>query len=300
MSNSHPAAHHLLGIALMSVAMLTVPGVDGFAKALSADHSPLFVSWARYAVATVVVLPLAGLSHGGRAMFPTQRRLAHLVRTLLLVCSMTLYFFAIARIPLATAMAAFLVGPIIAVAVAVIWLGEELTRRKAISLTLGFAGALIIARPGGGFDPGVLLALAAGFCYGFYLVATRIAAFTASPLQTLAFQSLVGALIMTPQAVATWSWPVVGEFWMFAGLGAISLFSHGLSIAAFRHAGATTLAPLVYLELVSSASIGYFVFAEVPDLPTLAGAACIVLAGLILVKRTERKVAAAVAERRAG
>ena len=298
MVSPQPTASPRLGIALMSIAMLTVPGVDGFAKALSAEHSPLFVSWARYAVATLVVLPLAALSHGA-AVFPSTRRVPHFVRTLLLVCSMTLYFLAIARIPLATAMSAFFVGPIIAVVVAVTWLGEQLTPRKAASLALGFAGALIIARPGSDVDPGVLMALGAGVCFGCYLVATRMTAFSASPLQTLAFQSLVGALIMTPQAIATWSWPAGSEIWMFAGLGLISLFSHGLSISAFRHAGATTLAPLVYLELVSAAAIGYFAFAEVPDLPTLAGAACIVFAGLILVERTTRRKATTGSESRA-
>lgn len=275
----------------MSVAMLTVPGVDGFAKALSTEHSPLFVSWARYAVATVIVLPLAALSHGA-ALFPTRQRVPQLVRTFLLVCSMTLYFLAISRIPLATAISAFFVGPIIAVVVAVIWLREQLTRRKLMSLGLGFAGALVIARPGSSFDPGILMALGAGVCFGCYLVATRMTAMSASPLQTLAFQSLVGTLMMTPQAIATWSWPQSAELWMFAALGLISVFSHGLSISAFRHAGATTLAPPVYLELVSAAAIGYFAFAEVPDLATVIGAACIVLAGLILIERRQRRAAA--------
>ena len=289
----HPQPAHvaspLLGIGLMSVAMLTVPGVDGFAKALSADHSPLFISWARYAVASLIVLPLAAFSHGA-TMFPTRRRVPQLLRTLFLVSSMTLYFMAIARTPLASAMSAFFVGPIIAVLIAVFWLREHLTRRKAMSLMLGFAGALVIARPGSGFDPGILLALGAGVCFGCYLVATRMTALSASPLQTLAFQSLVGTLMMTPQAIATWSWPQPTEIWMFGALGLISVFSHGLSISAFRHAGATTLAPLVYLELVSAAAIGYFAFAETPDVGTMIGAACIVLAGLILIERRSRRV----------
>ena len=291
----HPQPAHvaspLLGIALMSIAMLTVPGVDGFAKALSADHSPLFISFARYAVASVIVLPLAAFSHGA-SLLPNRRRVPQLFRTFFLVSSMTLYFMAIARIPLATAISAFFVGPIIAVAIAVVWLREQMNWRKATSLGLGFAGALVIARPGGGLDPGILLALAAGVCFGFYLVTTRMTAMSASPLQTLAFQSLVGTLMMVPQAVFTWSTPRLDEVWMFAGLGLVSVFSHGLSISAFRHAGATTLAPLVYLELVSAAAIGYFAFGETLDIGTMIGAVCIVAAGLILIERKSRRTPA--------
>jgi drug/metabolite transporter (DMT)-like permease len=68
-------------------------------------------------------------------------------------------------------------------------------------------------------------------------------------------------------------------------LGAFSAVSHLLSIAAFRFADASTLAPLVYVELIGAAFIGYFVFSEVPGTSTIVGAALIVAAGLVLLKR---------------
>ena len=66
---------------------------------------------------------------------------------------------------------------------------------------------------------------------------------------------------------------------MFSAVG------HVLSIAAFRLSDASTLAPLVYVELIGAAVIGYFAFSEVPGLSTLVGAALIVAAGLILMRR---------------
>ena len=83
----------------MALAMLSIPTVDGLAKYLSAGYSPLFLGWARYAVATLIVLPIAAVRHGTR-VFPTEGRVSHVVRTLCLVISMTLYFLALARIPL--------------------------------------------------------------------------------------------------------------------------------------------------------------------------------------------------------
>jgi len=133
----------LPGIVLMAAAMLTIPLVDGLAKHLSATHSPLYISWARYAVACCVVLPFA-LSLHGRALLPKRDLGSHLLRTVFLMAAMTLYFLAIARTPLATAASAYFVGPIIAVLLAFLVLGERLTTRKVVALGLGFAGAMII------------------------------------------------------------------------------------------------------------------------------------------------------------
>ena len=146
---------------LMSIAMLAIPMVDGAAKYLSSAHSPLYISWARYAVACVIVVPIALARHGS-SFLPREQIGAHLGRTIFLVASMTCYFVAITHIPLAAANSAYFVGPIIAMVLAVAFLGEALTTRKIVSLVLGFVGTLIILRPTGSIDPGFLLALASG------------------------------------------------------------------------------------------------------------------------------------------
>jgi drug/metabolite transporter (DMT)-like permease len=81
-----------------------------------------------------------------------------------------------------------------------------------------------------------------------------------------------------------------GDLIVFAGGGGISAAGHLLSIVAFRFAGASTLSPLVYVELIGAASLGYLMFDEVPGLSTIAGAACIVMAGLVLLRSSTRRV----------
>jgi len=272
------------GILLMTLAMLSIPAVDGLAKYLSASYSPLFIGWARYAVASIIVLPSAAAIHGAR-LFPVEQRVSHVLRTVFLVVSMTLYIMAVARIPLATAISAFFVAPILAVPLAVVVLGERLTSRKLLSLALGFAGSMAILRPGGSIEPGILLALGAGVAFAFYIVATRQAARGSDPMKTLAFQCVVGTVLLTPQAVAAWSTPAWNDLVFFAGLGLFSALSHALSIAAFRLAPASTLSPLVYVELIGATAIGYFAFGDVPGATVIAGAALIVIAGLVLVQR---------------
>lgn len=269
---------------LMTLAMLSIPLVDGLAKYLSVSYSPLFISWARYAVACVIVLPIAAAKHGPH-LFPAEQRSSHILRTVFLVAAMTLYFLAIARIPLATAASTFFVGPIIAVVLSIVILGERMTPLKALSLALGFAGSIVVLQPGGSMDPGILLALGSGIFFAFYLVATRRASQGSDPVKTLALQCFTGALLLTPQAIWSWSVPAWNDSIFFAGLGLFSSISHILSIAAFRLADASTLAPLVYMELIGAALIGYLAFDEIPGSSTIIGAAFIVAAGLILLRR---------------
>ncbi|WP_119389830.1 DMT family transporter [Taklimakanibacter lacteus] len=275
------------GIILMIVAMLFIPSVDGLAKYLSSGYSPLFLGWARYAVAALIVLPVA-VWRNGTHIFPGERRGPHLLRTLFLVLSMTLYFLALARIPLATAISVFFIGPIAAVLLSIFVLKERMTWTKGISLALGFMGAIVILRPGPDINPGLLLAFAAGLAFACYLIATRAAAQQSDPIKTLAFQCVIGTLLLTPQAIATWTVPQSGDLVFFLGLGFCSVFSHLLSIAAFRHAEASLLAPLVYLELLGATLIGYFAFDEIPDIFTIVGAGFIITAGLVLFRHRTR------------
>lgn len=276
------------GIALMTIAMLGIPIVDGIAKYLSSGYSPLFIGWARYAVATMIVLPLAYRIHG-RHFFPDEQRFAHLVRTAFLVTAMTLYFLAIARIPIALAVSAYFVGPIIAVALSVLFLKETLTLRKMLSLGLGFAGSLVVLQPSGEVETGLVMAFGAGLFFALYLIATRQASQHSDPVKTLAFQCVVGAVLLAPQAAFTFQLPQFDVLWLFLGLGLLSAIVHILTILAFRLADASTLAPLVYLELVGSAIIGFLIFAEIPTLMTVIGAGLIIVSGLTLVSLPDKQ-----------
>jgi drug/metabolite transporter (DMT)-like permease len=135
-------------------------------------------------------------------------------------------------------------------------------------------------------EPGLLLAVTAGGFFAFYMIATRQASLESDPVKTLAFQCLVGIVLLTPQAVWTWSNPVVNEWWLFLLMGTLSAVCHFLSIVAFRYAQASILAPVVYLELLGGAVVGYLLFGDVPDAYVWIGATTIVLAGLLTVERS--------------
>ncbi len=265
----------------MAAAMLTIPAVDGIAKYLGNTFSPLFISWARYSVSCLFILPVALLQHG-KGFLPSNNRGAHFFRTLCLVASMTLYFSALVTTPMANAISAFFVGPAVATAIAVAFYGEKLSWFKTLALVFGFIGVLFIVRPDSKPSPGILLAVASGVVFGIYLVATRIASSQSDPIKTLAFQALVGSILLLPLALIRWQWPGT-EFWiLFLAMGGLSAVTHILSISAFRFAETSLLAPLVYLEIVGAVIIGYWVFGDVPDWYVWIGASMIVVSGLLL------------------
>lgn len=281
---AQPSSSALLGIALMAAAMLLVPTVDGIAKALSATHSPLYISWARYASACLFVLPWA-VARRGRHFLPREELPAHALRTFFAAAAMCCFFAAISFAPLADVTSAYFVGPIVAAILSVLLLGEALTWRKIAALALGFIGAVVVVNPGGGLNAGLLLGVAAGVLFALYIIATRMTSRASDPVGTLAFQCLFGAALLAPLAVWQWSLPSAGELWLFLLMGAVSALCHFMTISAFRHAEASLLAPLSYLELLGAVVIGYVVFHDLPGIRVAAGAGLIVLGGLILLRR---------------
>lgn len=281
-AQAHDAGFAAKGIVLMVLAMLCVPVVDGVAKLLSSSYSPLFICWARYASATLLAVPLSA-ARSGRDFLPRENLAAHVLRTVFMVVAMICYFLAISTIPLADAISAYFVGPIVAMVLAVLLLGERLTTRKLVSLALGFIGALVIVEPGGSIESGTLLALASGVLFACYMIATRQTALSSDPVKTLAFQCLFGTVMLLPLAVWTWPQQFVDVLWLFAVMGLFSVTGHLLSIVAFRLADASTLAPVVYVELIGSVALGYLLFADWPGLNVWIGAAAIVAGGLLLV-----------------
>lgn len=287
MSAPPSSSSALSGIALMAAAMLLVPTVDGIAKTLSASHSPLLIGWARYAFSCVFVLPWA-LSRRGLDILPREALPAHALRTAFAAAAMCCFFTAISFAPIADVTAAYFVGPIAGALLAVPLLGEALTRRKVAASVLGFAGALVIVDPAGGLNAGLnagmLLGVAAGMLFAFYMIATRRASRASDAVSTLVFQCLFGTAILAPLAIWQWSPPSAGDLKLLFLMGAISAACHFMTISAFRHAEASLLAPLSYLELLGAVAVGYLVFGDLPGLRVGAGAALIVAGGLILLR----------------
>ncbi len=268
----------------MTVAMLIVPCADGIGKYLSADLSPFFLSWARYAAGSAFVVPALLLTRGSGQVTLGQMP-AQLLRAVFLTAAIGFYYLAIARVPLADALGAYFVAPILATLLSALFLKEKLTARRIVAVAVGFAGALIVARPGVSMDLGMAFALGAGACMSCYIVITRAVARASPPLATLALQYLSGGLLLLLPALSHWSLPSSGSFILILLMGLVAAVSHLLVIGAFRLAEASALSPLIYFELVGTTIFGVLVSGSFPSWATWIGIGLVVAGGLILIER---------------
>ena len=152
------------------------------------------------------------------------------------------------------------------------------------------SGALLIIRPGSGFhNPAVLLLLASALAYALYQIATRWVIAYDNPATGIIFAALLGSLGTSLLLPFIFVMPKsLFDLAMFCSLGCFGGLGHFLVIKAFQAAPASVIAPLGYIELIGTATLGYLIFSNFPDALTWAGALIIIGSGLYIAMR-ERK-----------
>ncbi len=268
------------GVILILLSMSLTPLGDGLSKHLGETQSPFLIVFLRYLTAGVLAW-LVARATGTRVELPRADRNGMLVRSFLVIGAMTLLIMALACVSLASAVGGFLVAPIAAMLISVLWFGERLTISRLVGALISFGGALLILRPGAGFEPGILLALAGGLMLGGFLALTRATRCALHPVSVLAIQCLLGSVLLLPFAV-----PHFGDFRAellvpVLGLGLVTAATHFLTVAAYQRADSAQLAPFFYFNLVAAIFVGVIWFGELPGPVVALGLLCIVAGGLI-------------------
>ena len=173
-------------------------------------------------------------------------------------------------------------------------LGERLGPARIAAVVAGFAGVLVVTRPGvGGLHPAALLAVAAACANALYSIATRLLAAHDPPETTLFYTGLVGSALFAPVLPFVWADRRALAWLLLPALGLFGAFGHWLLILAHRRAPASVLAPFFYTQLLWATLLGLLVFGETPDRWTLLGGGIVMASGLHLVarERTRARVA---------
>jgi drug/metabolite transporter (DMT)-like permease len=266
---------HIAGLWLLST-------LDASGKWLVLAGVPiLMVSWMRYAVHTALMTAVV-LPRRGKAMFKTQSLPRQLVRGFLMIATTVLFFSVLARLPLAEATAINFMAPLFVMAMAPWLLGEPHRLHRWLGVLVGFAGMLVVVRPGSQLDPvGVGLGLLTAFTFALFQISTRRVAHD-DPLTTNYYGGLFGTAALTLALPWFWVTPDL-PFWgwlLLVSTGFTGFFGHWLQAAAYRKSPASLLAPFSYMQIISAALLGWLVFSQVPGRTTALGIALICLAGL--------------------
>jgi drug/metabolite transporter (DMT)-like permease len=289
-----PSQRILAGILFMCGAGLLFPVMSGFAKFLGqSGYSSLEVSWAR-AFGHIVFMLAFFVPRFGLRMLKTRRPVIQLLRSAMLFMSNATNFFAITFIPLAKTASISLMAPLLVVPLAWAILGERTTRARMAALFVGFAGVLIVIRPGTElFHWASLLAVVSALGYAIYQVLTRRVAGIDPPETSTVYSSVVGAFGMFLVLPFVWRTPdTLRDVVFFCSLGVIGALGHYMVAQALTNAPANIIAPFQYMQLIGSVTVGYLFFGDFPDFLTWVGAAIIVASGLYIGWSQTRKAPA--------
>ena len=281
------AATPTAAILLVFAAGVMFSCLDSTAKylVLNGFDAP-FVVWMRFATHVVLVLLLLrGWSDW--TMYKAVSMPQQLLRGVFLFGSTFFNFLALQTLQLAEALSINFFAPMVVTALAGPLLGEWAGWRRWLAVIIGFVGILVVTRPGfASFGVGHLYAAASTLCYAFYVIMTRSMGRTESSSSMIFYSALAPVVFMSPAVPLYGSLPAGAFHWvLLLSLGAYGAFGHWLLIKAYKMAPASALAPYPYLQMVWTTTLGYLVFAEVPDRWTILGAAIIVASGLYIVNR---------------
>ena len=270
----------LIGILFMLAAASLFPVMNGLVQILSIRYSTEQVVWARAAshflFVLIIFVPPMGISVV-RTRTPTWQ----IIRSMVHLMSMLLFFTGVKYLPLAKAASISFTAPFFVALLAWPMLGERITVHRLFAIVVAFVGALVVIRPGTAvFQWASLYMLGSACCYGLYQILTRRVAGHDPAETTAAYSALVGAVVMSIVVPFIWT-PIVhwSDWGLLFSLGIIGGTAHYFVARAMTYAEASAIAPFGYWQLVGSVVVGYFISGYLPDMFTWVGAGIIVCAG---------------------
>ena len=272
------------GIVLMCLSTVAFSIMHGLVRFVSEVLPPFQIAFFRNIFGLAFLFPI--LMRSQFAILRTKRIRLHALRGVINMAAMLMFFTALSISPIAKVTALSFTAPIFMAILAVVVLGERFRIYRWVAIFLGFAGMLIILRPGFVvIDTGAILVTVAAALWAVAMIIIKILSRTESSLTIVAYMGIfLGLFSIAP---AFWVWQPFGLQtlgWMIL----IGLFGSIAQIAisqSFKETDPTAVMPFDFLKLIWTAMIGAWFFAEIPDIYTWVGAAVIFLAGFFIALR---------------
>jgi len=224
--------------------------------------------------------------------------MGHALRGVAGTAAMGLNFAALGLLPLPEARALGFAHPILLVLFAALILGERLRAFRIGAVALGLFGVVVVIWPrlggfsGAGADSGaslgVMLALAAAVASALSHVFIRSMAQVERTSAIVFWFSVTSAGFALLTVPFGWVMPGPREMLLLVGAGVTGSIGQLLMTAAYRHADAGVIAPFEYFSMLVAVALGWFFFSEAPTAPMLAGAALVIVSGLLIIWRERR------------
>jgi drug/metabolite transporter (DMT)-like permease len=274
----------LRGVLLLVAATMLFSCSDAMAKYLG-QHLPVIeILFIRYCC--FVALALGIYLGSGRPRLRVRAPAVQVLRGLGVLGSGIFFVFGLRLLAMADAAAINFTSPLMITLLAVPVLGEVVGMRRWLAVGAGLLGVLIIIRPGiGTFQAGAGLVLMSSLSWAVGSVLTRRLSAADHPATTLLWSAVTGFVVLSLLLPAVAVAPPLRLLGLAVVMGLVASSAQYLLVLAYRHTGASVLAPFSYVQLLWSTTLGYLVFDGVPDGWTVTGAAVIVASGLYSANR---------------
>jgi drug/metabolite transporter (DMT)-like permease len=258
---------------------------DAASKYLTRSLPSIEVTWLRYFIFATTIFLVAVVTRQ-RGVLRARQPVLQIWRGLGVLGSALLFITGLSFLPMAEATSISFVAPLFVTALAIPLLGEKVGVRRWAAVIIGLIGAIIVVRPGtSALGPAAVLPFLSAISWALALVITRKAGGADRPITALAYSAIVGLAVTTALVPFVWVTPGWSELLLGAVTGLASAVAQWLIVLAFRTAKASVLAPFSYSQLISSAGFGFFIFGDIPDLWTIAGAVVIIASGIYTAHR---------------
>jgi drug/metabolite transporter (DMT)-like permease len=278
---------NIQGAVWMLASALTFTAMTTLIKYLGADYPAALQTFYRQAAGLLILLPVIVRRRG--AAFATTRPGILIFRSAAGTVGMILSFYAFQKMPLADANALSFTRTLWLVPLAAFVLHERIGPLRVGAAVVGFAGVLIMIRPGGGghFAVGLpaLAMLGSSFLFAFTVTGMKVLTRDHSPMVLLVWSAVLGVVLAIPGALFVWRWPEPKDLALLCLMGVIATVNQACYIKGMQLGDAAAMAPIDYTRLVFSAAAGFFLFSEVPGLWTGVGAGVVVVSTLFITWR---------------
>ena len=287
--DKRPASNAVKGIGFMMLACVFFGAMHVGVRHVTQSIHPFEAAFFRNFFGLLVLAP-SFITHGLRPL-RTQRFGLHCVRAVLNVVAMLAFFYALSTTPVVLVQALAFTSPLFTAVLAVLLLGEQIRARRLTAIVVGFAGTLLIIRPGvQPIELGPALVLASAAVWGYVVVLIKSLSRTDSAVTITAYMVLLMSPMTLVCALFVWTWPSGGELAVLVGIGIAGTLAQIFMTQSLRLAETTVVLPFDFTKLVWGAFFAWLLFGELIDTWTLVGALVIFSGGLYVAYR-ERQLA---------
>ncbi|MEP3279279.1 MAG: DMT family transporter [Stappiaceae bacterium] len=278
-------SNNLQGILWALVATALFATALAMVKIAVVDFHVLQILFIRQVVVLASALP--ALCSTFPQSLKTERPVIHAVRLTGAFVALSTGIWAVALLPLTTAITLAFSQVFFVALLASRFLDERVDLPRIIAVIVGFIGVIVVIQPGpdGFLNVAAFIPVAGALGAATAVICVRTLSQTESTATLLGYQAVVIGLLSGIPLLWVWTTPTVPEFAFLFGIGILSAIAQWFGVKALRLGEASVVGNMEYSKLIYAVLIGYLVFAEIPDLPTIAGALIIISAALTLLHR---------------